>query len=161
VGALHETVDGRLRRLYRPSTGFALELSTPFDLGQLSVALERSTFRGVEPEPHPDFRGTLALVAWRMPLPTVGPLTLAGGVHAGIMQFSFEDPAIDPGLRKERELVLGVNALGSARLTQNLSAFMAAEYSHVWLHVPVHVMPISVGIGYTISSPEWLRDFLR
>ena len=161
AGVLHETVDSRLRQLYRPSAGFGLELSTPFDLGHLGVSLERSTFRGVEPEPHPDFRATLALISWRVSLPAVGAFTVAGGVHAGAMQFSFDDSAIDPGLRKERELVLGVNAVASVRLTRHLSAFVAAEYSHVWLHVPMHVVPITAGIGYTVSSPEWLRDFLR
>ncbi len=161
VGVLGQRVDRRLAQLYSPSTGWAAEVSSPADAGELALAVERATFRGIGENPHPDFHGTVGMLKWRMPLPTVGPFTAALGVHSGVMQFSFQDTVIVAGLRKEREALFGVDALASVRLARHVSAYVAAEYTHVWLHVPVHLTPVSAGIGYTLTTPGWLRDFLR
>lgn len=161
AGVLRQAVDTRLAKLYSPASGWAAEASSPADIGELALAVERATFRSAGADPHPDFHGTVGMLKWRMPLPTVGPFMIAAGAHAGLMQFSFQDTAIVEGLRKEREMLFGVNALGSIRLTRHLSAFVAAEYTHVWLHVPVHLTPVSAGIGYTATTPGWLREFLR
>ena len=161
AGALWQTTDSRFADLYKPSTGWSGELAMPFDVGEVALALERATFTGQEPSPHPDFHGTVGMLKWRMPLPSVGPFTIAFGAHAGAMRFSFQDTAIAPGLRKEMEMLFGVNASGSVRLPANFSAFVMGEYTHVHLHVPVHLTPLSAGIGYTLAAPGWLRDFLR
>jgi hypothetical protein len=161
AGALWQTTDDRFGRLYSPSTGYSVEVSMPFDVGEFALAAERATFTGLAPSPHPDFHGTVGMLKWRVALPNVGPLTVALGAHAGAMRFSFQDTVIAPGLRKEMELLFGVNAVGSVRLPANFSAFAMGEYTHVHLHVPVHIMPLSVGVGYSISTPGWLSDFLR
>jgi hypothetical protein len=161
AGVLRQSVDTRLAKLYSPASGWAAEASVPADIGELALAVERATFRSAGVDRHPDFHGTVGMLKWRMPFPTIGPFTIAAGAHAGLMQFSFQDTAIVEGLRKEREMLFGVNAIGSLRLTGHLSAFVAAEYTHVWLHVPVHLTPVSAGIGYTASTPGWLREFLQ
>lgn len=161
AGALWQATDDRFGRLYSPSTGYSVEVSTPFDVGEFALAAERATFTGLAPSPHPDFHGTVGMLKWRAALPALGPLTLALGAHAGAMRFSFQDTAIAPGLRKEMELLFGVNAVGSVRLPANFSAFAMGEYTHVHLHVPVHIMPLSVGVGYSLNTPGWLSDFLR
>jgi hypothetical protein len=161
AGALWQSTDSRFSKFYAPSTGYSAELGMPFDLGEFALAIERATFTGLEPTPHPDFHGTVGMLKWRLPLPSLGPFTAAIGVHAGAMQFSFQDTAVAPGLQKEMEEVFGVNAVGSLRLPAHFSAFVMGEYTHVYLHVPVHIAPLSAGIGYTTSTPGWLRDFLR
>ncbi|HEX8946177.1 MAG TPA: hypothetical protein VF785_23780 [Gemmatimonadaceae bacterium] len=161
AGALWQSTDSRFSKFYAPSTGYSAELSMPFNLGEFGLAIERATFTGLEPTPHPDFHGTVGILKWRMPLPSLGPFTAAIGVHAGAMQFSFQDTAIAPGLQKEMEEVFGVNAIGSLRLPAHFSAFVMGEYTHVYLHVPVHISPLTAGIGYTATTPGWLRDFLR
>jgi hypothetical protein len=161
AGALRQTVDSRLAQLYKPSTGWAAEVSAPADIGELAVGIERATFQSISATRHPDFHGTVGMLKWRVPLPPVGPFAAAVGAHAGLMQFSFQDTVIAQGLRKEREVLFGVNALGSVRFTSHLSAFVAAEYTHVWLHVPVHLTPISAGVGYTVALPGWMREFLQ
>ena len=161
AGALWQATDDRLGRLYSPSTGYSIEVSMPFDVGEFALAAERATFTGLAPSPHPDFHGTVGMLKWRVALPTVGPLTLALGAHAGAMRFSFQDTVIAPGLRKEMELLFGLNAVGNLRLPANFSAFAMGEYTHVHLHVPVHIMPLSVGVGYSLTTPGWLSDFLR
>lgn len=161
AGVLRQTTDTRLAQLYSPATGWAAEVSMPADLGELAVAVERATFRSIGPSPHPDFHGTVGMLKWRMSSPAIGPLTAAVGLHAGVMQFSFQDTVIAAGLRKEREMLFGVNAVANVRLTSRVSAFAAAEYTHVWLHVPVHLTPLSAGLGYTFATPGWLRDFLQ
>jgi hypothetical protein len=161
AGALWQATDSRFADLYKPSTGYSGEVTMPFDVGEFALALERATFTGQEPSPHPDFHGTVGMLKWRMPLPSVGPFSVAIGAHAGAMRFSFQDTAIAPGLRKEMEMLFGVNALGSVRLPANFSAFVMGEYTHVHLHVPVHLAPLSAGFGYSLATPGWLRDFLQ
>ncbi|HEV8497559.1 MAG TPA: hypothetical protein VGQ56_11885 [Gemmatimonadaceae bacterium] len=160
AGVAWQATDDRLRRFYRPSTGYAAEVAAPFDVGEFALSLERATFTGLAPNPHPDFHGTVGTLRWRMPV-NVGPLTIAPGAHAGAMRFSFQDTAIAPGLRKEMELLFGVNAIASLRLPANFSAFVSGEYSHVHLHVPVHIASIAGGLGYSLATPGWLRDFLQ
>ena len=160
AGATRFGVDSRLSRYYAPETGFMLEASTPFELGEFALTGERATFTS-DGEVNPDFHGTLALLAWRYPVRLLGPISGRIGAHAGVMQFSFQDTLINAGLRKERELVMGANASLEARVVSRLSAFVVGEYSHVWLHVPVHLARISAGLGYSAPTPAWLRDFLE
>jgi hypothetical protein len=159
-GATRFSADSRLSRYYTPATGFLVEVSTPFEFGELAVTGERATFTSVGAA-HPDFHGTLGMLAWRYPQHLFGPISAALGAHAGAMQFSFQDTVINAGLRKERELLFGVNGSLEARIVSGVSAFVMGEYSHVRLHVPVHLARLSVGVGYTTSTPIWLRDFLR
>jgi hypothetical protein len=160
-GVLWPKTDSRLAQFYRPSTGYSVELSSPFDVGEFALALERATFTGRAPNPHPDFHGTVGMLKWRVRLPNVGPLTISVGAHAGAMRFSFQDAAIAAGLRKEMEVLFGVNAMGNVRLPAHFSAFVMGEYTHVHLHVPVHLAPVSAGLGYSVTTPGWLRDFLQ
>lgn len=159
-GATRFFVDSRLSRYYSPQTGFVVEASTPFELGELAITGERARFTSVGGA-HPDFHGTLGMLAWRYPHRLIGPISAAMGAHAGAMQFSFQDTVINAGLRKERELLLGVDGSLEARIVSGLSAFVMGEYSHVRLHVPVHLARASAGIGYCVRTPMWLRDFLR
>jgi hypothetical protein len=160
VGATRFQTDSRLSRYYSPQTGFVVEASTPFELGELALTGERATFTSVGGV-NPDFHGTLALLAWRYPTRLFGGVSARLGAHAGVMQFSFQDTLINAGLRKERELVMGVSGSLEARILSRLSAFIMGDYSHVWLHVPVHLARISAGVGYTTPTPGWLRDFLK
>jgi hypothetical protein len=155
VGATRFWTDARLSRYYAPQTGFVVEASTPFELGELALTGERATFTSVGGA-NPDFHGTLALLAWRYAVPLFGGASARLGAHAGVMQFSFQDT-----LRKERELVMGLSGSLQAHVVSRLSAFIMGEYSHVWLHVPVHLARISAGVGYTTPTPGWLRDFLE
>ena len=160
AGATWFSVDSRLSRYYSPETGFMLEASTPFAFGELALTGERATFSSVGGA-NPDFHGTLALLAWRYPQRLFGPLTASLGAHAGAMQFSFQDSLINAGLRKERELVMGASGSLEAHVVSRGSVFVTGEYSHVWLHVPVHLARISAGVTYTAPSPAWLRKFLE
>lgn len=160
AGATRFSVDSRLSRYYTPKTGFVIEASTPFEFGELALTGERATFTSVG-SVIPDFHGTLALLAWRYPRRLFGPVSGRAGLHAGVMQFSFQDSLINAGLRKERELVMGVNGSLETQVVSHVSAFIMGEYSHVWLHVPVHLARFSGGIGYAASTPAWLRNFLE
>lgn len=160
AGATRFSTDSRLSRYYTPETGFLIEASTPFDHGEFALTGERATFTSVG-RVNPDFHGTLALLAWRYPTRLFGGVFARLGAHAGVMQMSFQDTLINAGLRKERELAMGVSGSLEARVVSRLSAFVTGEYSHVWLHVPVHLARISAGVGYTTTTPGWLRDFLK
>ena len=160
AGATRFSPDSRFSDYYPAETGFVLEASTPFEFGELAVTGERAAFSSLRAD-IPDFHGTLALLAWRYPQRLFGPVSARLGVHAGVVQFSFQDTVINAGLRKERELAMGVNASLETRVVSGLSAFVMGEYSHVWLHVPVHLARVSVGLGYTATTPAWLRNFLE
>ena len=105
AGVLRQSVDARLAKLYSPARGWAAEASSPTDIGELALAVERATFRSAGADRHPDFHGTVGMLKWRMPFPAVGPFTVAAGAHAGLMQFSFQDTAIVEGLRSEERRV--------------------------------------------------------
>lgn len=160
AGATWLSADARFSRYYSPETGVILEASTPFAFGELALTGERATFSSVGGV-NPDFHGTLALLAWRYPQRLFGPLTARLGAHSGVMQFSFQDSLINAGLRKERELVMGASGSLEARVVSRVSVFVMGEYSHVWLHVPIHLGRISAGVAYTAASPGWLRSFLE
>jgi hypothetical protein len=160
AGVTRFSTDSRLAQYYSPETGFVIQASVPFEFGELSLTGERAAFTSVGGV-NPDFHGTLALLGWRYPQRLFGPVTARIGGHGGIMQFSFQDTVINAGLRKERELALGVDGSVEVRVVGGVSAFLMGEYSHVWLHVPVHLARASAGLAYTAPTPAWLRDFLR
>lgn len=160
AGVTRFSADSRFSRYYTPETGFVIEASTPFEVGEFALTGERATYTSVGGV-NPDFHGTLALLAWRYPQHLFGPVAARFGAHAGVMQFSFQDTVINAGLRKERELVMGVNGSLEAHVASGFLAFVMGEYSHVWLHVPVHLARLSAGFGYAVESPAWLEHFLK
>ena len=161
LGGMHQHVDDRLAQYYAPGTGISADVSTPFEVGEVGITLERASYHGVAPGNHPDFHGTSATLHWRAPAVRLGRVSAALGVHSGAMQFSFNDPTVVEGLRAERELIMGVNAIARFDVGRHVSVWGSAEYSHVWLHVPVHLEPLSAGLQYDITTPAWLKGFLE
>jgi hypothetical protein len=151
--------DDRLARFYTPGTALSLEAGTPFQIGELSASVARAKYQSVG-SMHPDFTSLTAALGWRYLL-TSRAVDAGLGVHFGAMQFAFRDSVIDPGQRDEREVLMGVNALLSVHVASHVSAIVEGSYSHVWLHVPVHIASLTVGLGYSATMPAWLRDFLR
>ena len=74
---------------------------------------------------------------------------------------AFDDTIINPGLRNEKELMLGMTAEAGFRVIGAWSLAAQASYDHVHLHVPTHLLSLQAGVRYTAQLPAWLQEFMR
>jgi hypothetical protein len=157
--ALRAHPDHRLGGIYRAKLGGALELEMPFEGGLLGASVTRVAFAGRRVSPAADFDATLLALDWRIPIRR-GAFRLGVGPRVGNFLMAFDDTIINPGLRDESELFLGVSAAASARLGRGFGVNLTGWYGQVHLHAPLRIASAAAGIEYTMSTPGWLRDLL-
>jgi hypothetical protein len=158
--ALSNPPRGALAQYYTAGTGAALEFAMPLDAGTASVTAARVPYRG-KSAAYNNFTATEALFGWSLMLPLHSRLSVGAGVHAGEFMMAFDDDVINPGLRNEKELLLGVKAAGAFRIAGPLALAAQASYDHVYLHVPTHFLAVQAGLRYTATLPQWLREFMQ
>jgi hypothetical protein len=151
----------RLGPYYDAATGARFEVETPLEFGDLTLELSRVPFHAINPAAQRSFQATTIAADWRVPLVATTRVHGALGVRAGTFVMSFDDSLIDPGLRREEELLLGVSAKMNVGVYRRFGLTVAGTYDHVWLHVPLHLTTFSVGVDYAVSTPHWLRELLQ
>jgi hypothetical protein len=158
--ALSSPTRGALAQYYTGSTGGAVEFTLPLDVGTASVTAARVHYQGKSAN-YNNFTATRAIVGWGLVFPVSSRLSAGAGVHAGEFMMAFDDTIINPGLRNEKEMLLGVQASGALRVVGPLGLVAQASYDHVYLHVPTHFVTLQAGLRYTASLPHWVREFMR
>lgn len=167
VSLLAPTNIGKLTPYYTAGNGGIVEITTPFHYGALGLGAGWMPFRRVgtpaaaAPNAGENFRAYLVGVGWETPPVAIGRLNALAGVRASTFRMVFNDTTVNPGIRTEDELQLGVNARATLPLTQRFGVGASASFSRVFLHVPLHVTSLSAGVEWKFAMPEKIRGWLR
>jgi hypothetical protein len=159
VSAFRVPVAGALSEDWRAKTGGQLELASNVGPGEVSVGVARIAF--AERTGKPPFTETMVSFSWTVPLLRVGRLGIDGGGRLADVQFDFDDPAMVPGLRTEKEMLFSGMARGRVAIGNGVSAVAEASYGILMLSTNTPTAMVSFGIERAGRTPRWLRDFLR
>lgn len=160
VFALTSPARGPLSEFYTGGSGEGIELSMPLDAGTATLFASRVPYSG-KSATYRNFTATEALIGWSLQAPLHSRFSAGAGVRAGEFMMAFDDTVIAPGLRDEKELLLGFTADAALRIAGPISLTARGSYDHVYLHVPTHFLSGQAGIRYTLTLPEWLRGVMR
>jgi len=145
---------------YTGGSGYALDLAMPLPVGVVTLTAAHVPYHGML-EAYRDFTATEALFGWGLALPKRGRLSARAGVRAGEFMMAFDDTVITPGLRNEKELMLGATAEAALRIAGPWSIAAQASWDHVHLHVPTHLLSLQGGLRYTLGLPDWIQEIVR
>lgn len=160
ASALRSPPRGPLAIYYTGGSGYALDLALPLPVGTATLTGASIPFHGML-DSYRDFTATEALLGWGLALPLHGRVTARAGLRAGEFMMAFDDTIITPGLRDEKELMLGVTGEAAVRIAGPWSIAAQASWDHVHLHVPTHFLSLQAGLRYTAGLPGWVQEFLR
>jgi hypothetical protein len=160
ASALHSPPRAPLANYYTGGSGYALDLALPLPVGVATLTGASVPYHGML-DAYRNFTATEALLGWELALPLNGRVSARAGVRAGEFMMAFDDTIITPGLRDEKELMLGVTGEAAVRIAGRWSVAGHASWDHVYLHVPTHFLSLQAGLRYTASLPDWVQEFLR
>lgn len=114
------------------------------------------------PDPLPDFLALQAEAGWGYVIPLPSGSYLTSGAHLGALQFRFRENEQFSGVfQDEIEVTAGVFARAGVPLFGPIEGFAEFHWTRVFTAEPIYITKAQLGLGLTLSSPKWLRQFLR
>lgn len=135
-------------------------LQTPFYLGTVQAGIQIRPHKAREPD-LPDYQNRFFYLDWsnRIRLPI--NLTLSGGIRFGIVQMAFDDPTTTWHNRVDHELQAGLVASLEWAVVDRWSLRLTADRGKIFLSDPFLQTVFTFSICRILTTPEWLKDFLR
>lgn len=161
AGPLRDVHADGLRDYWDARGGAEVEVSTPFPVGEVGVAVARLGFRGLGAG-HPDFDATLVSLRWGASHRLAGPLRVRGMLSLGDFLMSFhDDSTATEGLSREQELAVGAGASVDVALARWLGVTAGGSWQRVLTRVPIRLATVSAGVRLSAPTPRWLRGVLE
>jgi hypothetical protein len=157
---IHNSNRNLYHHFWHPSHGAELGVETPFYFGIAEGGVQYVKSRSWMPE-QPDFWTLYSYLGWGLSGRLTGRLNLYTGFNLGNIYFRFDDSGINEAARAERELGFGIK-MGLR--------YEFSEYSYLYLSLRRRVIFtsnrikqdfISVGLGKSLCTPRWLKEFLN
>lgn len=158
---------GRLAPYYSVSSGGIIEATTPFNFGEFGVAVGWLPFTRVRApgetaaSSNENFRAFMVGVGWETPKLPIGRVQTSAGIRASTFRMAFSDTIVDPGIRSEDELQLGVSAQVMLPLTSRLRIGTSLNVSRIFLHVPLNMTTATAGVEWKFSLAEKFGRWFR
>ena len=152
-------VIGHIGDDWRAQTGAQLEIGSNVGNGELSLAAARIAFEPTTGKPR--FTETVFSLSWLRPVAATPRGELAVGGRLSDVRMDFDDPALVAGLRTEEEVLLAVVARGRLSVGRGFGAFLEMAAGALMLSTRTPTVSVAAGLEHGLSSPSWLRDFLR
>ncbi len=136
--------------------GFGGYFQTQFYLGDISVGISHTSFKGVKTK-YPDFSSNYIYVSWigeiNLPLNS----SLGAGIKVGSYLMTFEDDTLSSFQKNESELAVGPYAIFSLPVFSRFSINISGEFITVFTKRSMKFFNLSAGISYSFTTPNWLR----
>jgi len=149
-----------LHQYWNPLLGGEAEIETPFYAGEIRVGLHLYQFNG-KTDDYPDYLVGFFYIGWGVEIPLISQLGWFNGIRLGSYQMGFDDTDINPTQRVESELAVGIDTGLNLKLSSRWQGHVGIGYIAVFTQKKIELLNLSVGISYTINSPDWLREFLK
>lgn len=103
----------------------------------------------------------LLYVGWSASVRISGRLRASAGPRLGMYVMRFDDDRLHPQSEVEQELAGYVVGRLDASIVDRWTARISIFCGTVMLSEPVRQTYAGIGLGYRLSTPDWLRDALK
>ena len=156
---IRNPVSGHIADDWRAKTGLQLEAGSNVGRGELALAVGHIGYDATTGKP--PFTGTLFSLGWTKPVMGWHRVRIDLGARLTDLRMDFDDPSLVGGLRTEEEVVVGGLARATVPLGDRFGAYAEASYGVLMLSTNTPMLFAAVGIERSVTTPGWLRGFLR
>jgi hypothetical protein len=149
----------RIHRFWSPGRGGELSLLTPFYLGDAEAGVSIHRYDAIGSDV-PSFDAILVYFGWGFNWELVPGLFWYNGLRIGNNRMSFDEDTF-PGIKNESEFLLGGQTRATFHVFRHTGIFASAQMTQTYTFVRFRTLYISAGLTTSLSTPDWLRSFLR
>lgn len=155
-----EVADTPFHDQWSPEMGFRLEVETPVNVGEFRVGVHAfdnsSLANGV-----PGFRSVFVYLGWAWTINLWDRLGASAGLTLGNFLMDFGERPFADISELESELGVGLEARVRFPARSRWAMVVGGEYRSIYTEQRIEYGFVSAGFTRTVSTPRWLRDFLR
>ncbi|MCY4205046.1 MAG: hypothetical protein OXE92_04890 [Bacteroidetes bacterium] len=156
----HNVNRSRLYDNWHPASGMKLSVSTPFYTGDWEMSLGFHRFNASTDVP--GFGALWISSGWGLKIPVHTRITIRPIIHIGNYRMSFDDSATTySGESSESDFVGGARILTSFNISRKWFLFGETEYLRVQTQPLMHLLFISVGVGFQVQTGNFVKIFLE
>jgi len=136
--------------------GFGGYFQTPFYIGDVSVGISHTSFKGLKSK-YPDFSSNYIYLSWIGVVDLPLNSSLGAGIKIGSYLMTFESDTLNSFQENESELAIGPYAIFTMPLFSQFSLNLSGEFITVFTNRSMKFINLSAGISYSFATPNWLR----
>lgn len=150
--------DQTLQRYWTPEKGIEAVIITPFYWGEIHAGGQARSFSGTDTR-YPDYKSISPFLGWG--LSTALPYKINGylGIRVGFNQMIFD--TLSGFQRGESEVSATINATVTMPISSRWTARLTVGRETTFTFKRIRLMQYTAGLGYTFSTPAWLKGFLE
>jgi hypothetical protein len=148
-----------LHEFWQPGGGAEATLATPFYFGFLELGAAVHRYDAAQDVP--GFGALWLYAGWGLGADVGDHLRLEASGRVGNYHMSFDGGSEFSGVINESELALMGQARVAVRPVGPLSIFVSGSYLQAYTFLRLKLWYVSAGLSYRLTSPDWLKDFLR
>ena len=156
ISYIKTTEHNGLETYWNIESGFGGYFQTQFYIGDISVGLAHTPFKGVKNK-YPDFSSNYIYLSWIGTIDLPLNSSLGAGVKIGSYLMTFESDTLNSFQENESELAIGPYAIFSLPILNHISVNISGEFITVFTNRSMKFFNLSAGISYSFTTPNWLR----
>lgn len=146
------------RSYWKPEKGLEGLIATPFYFGEMHAGVQLKSFSGRDDQ-YPDFISIYPFLGWGHQLSLPYKTRCYLGLRIGINQMLFRE--IEGYQHSESEVAATLNATLSLPSFGGWTLMVSAGHETTFTYKRIHLLQFSAGLGYTITTPSWFKEFLK
>jgi hypothetical protein len=147
-----------LHDYWRSYPGVSIGATTPFYYGLVQVGIQAHPFTSIDADLY-DFSSVFIYLGWGIKLSLLSRISWLNMLRVGNNAMIFLDPHRENNM--ESELGTGMVSSLSYRFSRSWAICLAGIYNTLYTYKRINLGYLSLGMNYSFSNPEWLREFLE
>ena len=147
-----------LHGYWDPERGLEAMITTPFYWGEIYAGGQIKSFSGADSS-YPNFESIYPFLGWGVSLLLPFQVRLHTGLNLGINRMEFD--TLTGFERTESEVGLTLLIGFSRLLTPRMTLRSSIRRETIFTYERIHLLQYTVGLGYTIQTPQGIKKLLE
>ena len=147
-----------LHGYWDPGRGLEAMIITPFFWGDILAGVQIMSFSGADSS-YPNFKSLYPFLGWGVSFPLPFQVRLHTGLNLGINRMEFD--TLTGFVRTESEVGLTLLIGFSSLLTPRLTLRSSIRRETIFTYERIHLLHYTAGLGFTIQTPLWIKEFVE
>lgn len=144
---------------WNPRYGGEGSVSTPFYWGNAETGLTRFRYDALTREV-PRFTAVFIFIGWGLSVIPIKSITWYNGLRIGNYRMTFDRKELS-GVKNENELAISLRTQLELVVSPEWSLYAAASLNQAYTYIRLRQYFFTFGLTYSVSTPSWLKEFLR